>query len=72
MRLKLPKCKFGFAEVDYLGHIVGRFGLKMQPNRISAIEAVKIPLTKTEEVFLAWQATIGLSLGTLLELVFLG
>jgi len=48
MRLKLAKCKFGFAEVDYLGHIVGRFGLKMQPSRISAIEAVKMPKTKTD------------------------
>jgi hypothetical protein len=48
MRLKLAKCKFGFPEVDYLSHVVGRFGLKMQPSRISAIEAVKLPKTKTD------------------------
>ena len=38
MRLKLAKCKFGVAEVEYLGHIVGRFGLKMQPKRISVFQ----------------------------------
>ena len=47
MRVKLSKCKFCAPEVDYLGHTVGRFGLKMQMKRISAIEGIKLPKTKT-------------------------
>ena len=48
MRVKLSKCKFCAPEVDYLGHTVGRFGLKMQMKRISAIEGIKLPKTKTD------------------------
>ena len=31
MRLKLSKCKFAVAELPFLGHIIGRSGLKMDP-----------------------------------------
>jgi hypothetical protein len=48
MRLKLSKCKICVPEVDYLGYTVGRFGLKMQVKKLSAIEAIKLPTTKTE------------------------
>lgn len=33
LHLKLSKCVFGVDEVDYLGHVVGKDGLKVDPRR---------------------------------------
>ena len=34
MRLKLSKCQYAAAELPFLGHIIGRFGLKMDPTKV--------------------------------------
>jgi hypothetical protein len=35
--LKQYKCPFGASEVEYLGHIVGKDGVKVDPNKIEAM-----------------------------------
>ena len=40
LALKLSKCFFGYNEVPYLGHIVGIQGLKMDPQRVQAIQGI--------------------------------
>ena len=34
---KLPKCTFNKPEVRYLGHVVGRHGLKVDPDKIKKV-----------------------------------
>ena len=34
---KLSKCTFGQKEVEYLGHVISREGVKVDPNKIKAI-----------------------------------
>ena len=34
---KMSKCTFGKEEVDYLGHIISKEGVKVDPNKIKAI-----------------------------------
>ncbi len=41
--LKLKKCKWGDVNVEYLGHIVGRDGLKPDPKKIEKIKNLRIP-----------------------------
>ncbi len=41
--LKLKKCKWGDRNVEYLGHIVGRGGLKPDPKKIDKIKDLKPP-----------------------------
>ena len=48
MRLKVEKCKFAFSEVPFLGHIVGREGLKMDPKKVQAISNIAYPTSKKE------------------------
>ena len=40
---KTSKCFFGVQEVEYLGHIVSREGVKVDRNKIKAIKEWKIP-----------------------------
>ncbi len=40
---KLPKCAFNQAEVHYLGHVVGREGLKVDPSKIQAVAGWPTP-----------------------------
>jgi hypothetical protein len=47
LSLKLSKCKFGFNEVPFLGHIIGKDGLKMDPAKVKAIQTIAQPKTKT-------------------------
>ena len=47
LSLKLTKCCFGFNEVPFLGHIIGKDGLKMDPFKVEAIRKIKQPTTKT-------------------------
>ena len=57
MRLKVEKCKFAFSEVPFLGHIVGREGLKMDPKKCKQSQTLHIlPQRKKLEVFLEWLA----------------
>ena len=41
--LRLHKCAFGRSEVAYLGHIVGREGLKPDPKKVSAVADWPVP-----------------------------
>jgi hypothetical protein len=36
--LKLSKCAIGASEVDYLGHIVGMVGVRVDPKNIEAMQ----------------------------------
>jgi hypothetical protein len=40
---KLKKCEFNRPEVKFLGHIVGRHGIKVDPSKISAISDWPVP-----------------------------
>ena len=48
MRLKLSKCKFAVAELPFLGHIIRRSGLKMDPAKIEKLIQLKNPSTKKQ------------------------
>jgi hypothetical protein len=41
--VKISKCSFGKQEVEYLGHIVSREGVKVDPQNIQAITKWPIP-----------------------------
>eukprot|EP00253_Pinus_taeda_P016461 PITA_16461 len=43
--VKMFKCSFGMAEVEYLGHIVGREGVKVDPKKIQAMQEWPQPKT---------------------------
>ena len=47
MRLKLEKCQFAYPEVNFLGHIVGRFGLKMDMKKVEKLKSLVAPTSKT-------------------------
>jgi len=36
--LEQSKCAFGTSEVEYLGHLVGKDGVKVDPKMIEAIQ----------------------------------
>ena len=42
---KNSKCFFGVQEVEYVGQILSREGVKVEPNKIKAIKEWKIPTT---------------------------
>ena len=48
MIIKLKKCKFGERNIEFLGHIVGRDGLKPDEKKVEKIKKIKIPETITE------------------------
>ena len=48
LRLKLEKCHFAQSEVPFLGHIISRSGLKMDPKKIANIQGLLYPNTKTK------------------------
>jgi hypothetical protein len=43
--VKNTKCSFGASEVEYLGHIVGREGVKVDPKKIQAMQEWPRPMT---------------------------
>jgi len=43
LHVKLSKCSFNMKEVKFLGHIVGRDGIKVNPAKISAVTKWPIP-----------------------------
>eukprot|EP00253_Pinus_taeda_P005714 PITA_05714 len=43
--IKMSKCSFGMAEVEYLGHIVGCEGVKVDPKKIQAMQEWPQPKT---------------------------
>ena len=42
LRLKISKCKFATGECEFLGHIVGRDGLKCDPKKVEAVTKLAI------------------------------
>ena len=46
--MNADKCRFGLNEIDYLGYIVTPEGIKPNPKKIQAIQAMKRPTTVTE------------------------
>jgi Reverse transcriptase (RNA-dependent DNA polymerase) len=53
---KMSKCEFNKPEVKYLGHIVGRDGVKVEPVKVKAVANWPVPTTVTEV-----QAFLGLA-----------
>jgi hypothetical protein len=43
LSLKLEKCNFALEEVKYLGHIIGREGIKPDPDNLRGVESFPIP-----------------------------
>lgn len=37
------KCNFGVAEGKLLGHLVGKYGVRIDPKRVKAIEKIQKP-----------------------------
>ena len=48
MIIKLKKCEWGKRNIEYLGHIVGKDGLKPNEKNITAIKNMKRPTNKKE------------------------
>jgi hypothetical protein len=60
---KLSKCEFWISEVLFLGHIINRDGLAVDPKKVAAILDWKAPKTSEESrVSLGWPVIIGASL----------
>ena len=45
MSLRLDKCHFFKEEVSYLGHIVGKHGIRPQPEKVAGIQDIPVPKT---------------------------
>jgi hypothetical protein len=43
--LKQSKCAFGASEVEYLGHLVGKDGIRVDPKKIEAMQDWSLPKT---------------------------
>ena len=48
LKLNADKCSFGLNEIEYLGYIVTPQGVKPNPKKIKAIQAMNRPSTVTE------------------------
>ena len=48
LKLNAEKCSFGLNEIEYLGYIVTPEGVKPNPKKIKAIQAMDRPTTVTE------------------------
>jgi hypothetical protein len=46
-KAKRSKCEFGMAEVAFLGHRVGADGIKVDPDKVKAVESWPTPETQT-------------------------
>lgn len=45
LKVKREKCEFGQTEVHYLGHIISREGVHMDPTKVEAVQSWPIPAT---------------------------
>ena len=48
MRFNPSKCKFGVQEVTYFGHMIGEKGMRPDPEKLCAINAMPKPANKEE------------------------
>ena len=46
LKLNRDKCKFGVTEITYIGHVLGRDGLKADPNKTAAVVRMPRPENK--------------------------
>ena len=44
----MSKCRLGLTQVQYIGHIVSKYGIKMSQERKKAVEDTKMPQTLTQ------------------------
>ena len=55
LRLRPEKCRFHQEEVDFLGHIVGRNGIRIDPRKIAVVKEWPRPTNVTEvQLFLGF------------------
>ena len=47
LKLKPSKCKFAAKEVTYLGHIISKEGVKVDPDKTDAVRTFPVPKTQT-------------------------
>ena len=48
LKLKLSKCQFWKKEIEYLGHLVSQEGIKVMPDKTSAVLNIKLPTNVKE------------------------
>lgn len=48
LRAKLAKCEFNKAELKFLGHIVGRNGLKVDPDKVRVVKDWAVPRNRKQ------------------------
>jgi hypothetical protein len=48
LKVNLAKCQFAQSEVPFLGHVVSREGIKMDPKRVAAIDNMELPSDITQ------------------------
>ena len=48
LTIKLKKCSFGVAECAYLGHQIGRGGVRPAEGKVAAVQEMRTPRTKKE------------------------
>ena len=48
LKCKIDKCLFCQPEIEYLGYIITKEGIKPQPKKVQAILDMQCPSTKTE------------------------
>lgn len=65
LRIKLSKCKFFMDQVDFLGHVVSRDGITMDPAKLQAVHDWPEPRVHPHSararcaVSWGWQTTTG-------------
>ena len=48
LTLKPSKCHFAAKQVDYLGHVISKYGTKPNPSKTAVIDTYPVPKNKTE------------------------
>ena len=48
LKVNLAKCQFAQTEVPFLGHLVSREGIKMDPRKVAAIDNMELPTDITQ------------------------
>lgn len=48
LKLKVAKCHFFYREVEFVGHLVGKYGIKMMPGKVDRAKDWPIPKNRTD------------------------
>ena len=46
--VRLDKCEFGMEEISFLGHVIGKDGLKVDPKKVRAVEKLIAPTNRKQ------------------------